>query len=259
MNIDEALANRALAAIGQDPLTYSDYAGETLRFRVVKDFYLATFIEAFSEVAWTGRKARAFLAPARTEGNTSAYRFMYDLPLDCAKPLELQDKAYYAVEGGYLYTDRYKAELVYISDGRTMPPATNITCGGSRLRGAKLFIHGGTSYTRPAVRISCGDSRQFDDTNTDYAAWAEEVAERLAEQYPGYDPIPAEPKFTEYVEKALAAKLAVELADSPRMRERLMDEAAAVKNEAVAASRSAAAGTRNGQMLWKDRLGLGSF
>ena len=203
MNIDQALANRVFAGIGDDPLTPADYAGESLRFRILKDFYLQTFLEALSEVPWTRGKKRAVLSKSDAD-NLSPYRYMYDLPVDCARPLEIQENAYFVAEGDRILTDRDGAALLYVTNGRIADPAL------------------------------CRDQ----------------------DNYPDYDPPEYEPKFYEYIERLLAAKLAVKLEKSPKLYETLFASAMLIKREAVAASRSAAAAKKNGNDWWFDRLGI---
>jgi hypothetical protein len=177
---------------------------------------------------------------------------MYDLPLDCAKPLELQENAYFVIEGRYLYTNQDRAELVYVSNGRGIVPAVKISGGGSRTAYEHPYLHGGMSYTRPRVIIHGGGSRE-----ADYTKRAEAIAARLAEDFPAYQKIVTEPKFWQYVEKALAAKYAMKLADRPELHRLLLEEAMMVKEEAIAVSRSSVAAKKNGDDWWADRLGLG--
>jgi hypothetical protein len=83
VNINQSLVNRALAAIGEDPLVFSDERGQTLRYRVIKEYYLQTFLEALSEVAWTGGRKRARLAKTGIPHRPpEGYRFVYDVPFD---------------------------------------------------------------------------------------------------------------------------------------------------------------------------------
>jgi hypothetical protein len=203
VNIDQVLVNRTLAGVGDDPLTPADYTGQSLRFRIIKDFYLQTFLEALSEVPWTRGKKRMFLTVAEEE-NLSPYQYMYKLPADCARPLEIQGNAYFVIEGECLLSDASGAALLYITNGKIAD-------------------------------------------EQDYLA---------ADDYPGYDPPEYEPKFYEYIEKLLAAKLAVKLEKKPGLYQALFSSAMLIKREAVAASRSASAAKKNGHDWWFDRLGI---
>ncbi|MDR2159858.1 MAG: hypothetical protein LBP23_07305 [Treponema sp.] len=251
MDIDLKLVNRALLNAGQEPINEADVSAGNPNVRLARAYYLETLLEAFSELAWTGSKRRAILAKSRSQGNTSSYAFIYDLPIDCAKPLELQENAYFVIEGRYLYTDMEKAELVYVSNGRSIIPTVKISGGGSRTRYTHPRLHGGTSYTRPQVVIHGGGSNE-----ADYASRAGEIAPLRAEDFPEYRQMPAEPKFWAYVEKMLSAKYAMKLADRPELHRLLLEEAMLVREEAVAASRSSVAARKNGAAWWADRLGM---
>jgi hypothetical protein len=177
---------------------------------------------------------------------------MYDLPLDCAKPLELQENAYFVIEGRYLYTNQDRAELAYVSNGRGIAPAVKISGGGSRTAYEHPYLHGGMPGTKPRVIIHGGGSKA-----ADYTKRAAEIAPRLAEDFPAYRQVMAEPKFYAYLEKALAAKYAMKLADRPELHRALLEEAMIAKEEAIAASRSSVAAKKNGEGWWAERLGLG--
>ncbi|MDR2184993.1 MAG: hypothetical protein LBO80_04920 [Treponema sp.] len=251
MDIDLKLVNRALLNAGHEPINEADINAGNPNVRLARAYYLETLREAFSELAWTGSKRRAVLAESRSRGNASPYAFIYDLPIDCAKPLELQENAYFEIEGRYLYTDREKAELAYVSDGRGIIQTVKISGGGSRTRYAHPYLHGGSSHTRPQVVIHGGGSDE-----ADYAARAAEIAPRLAEDFPEYRRMQAEPKFWAYVEKMLSAKYAMKLAGRPELHRLLLEEAAVIREEAAAASRSSAAAKKNAAAWWADRLGL---
>jgi hypothetical protein len=122
MNVDRSLVNRALFAVGQEPLNPEDISYNASKWRIVKEYYIQTFLEALTEVAWTGGKKRLPLTIAQGVENYTQYSTMYMLPLDCAYPLELQDNEYFIVEGRYLYCDTQDAVLLYISNGRKEPP-----------------------------------------------------------------------------------------------------------------------------------------
>jgi hypothetical protein len=231
MNIDQALANRVFAGIGDDPLTPADYVGESLRFRVLKDFYLQTFLEALSEVPWTRGKKRAVLSKLDAD-NLSPYRFQYALPIDCARPLEIQDNAYFVAEGDRILTDRDDAALLYITNGK-VAGKVSIICYASD--GDAIFDPE-PAEPFPILRYPASYLDRDD--------------------YPDYDPPEYEPKFYEYIERLLAAKLSVKLQKSPKLYETLFSSAMLIKREAIAASRSAAAAKKNGNDWWFDRLGI---
>jgi hypothetical protein len=83
----------------------------------MKDFYLQTFLEALSEVPWTRGKKRAVLSKLEADG-LAPYQFRYAVPVDCARPLEIQENAYFVAEGNCILTDRDNAALLYVTNGR---------------------------------------------------------------------------------------------------------------------------------------------
>lgn len=117
MNIKRDLVNRALAKAGQNPLTDADIENGSLTYETIKLFYLSTMLETLSTTDWTEAKARKRLVVAEEE-NLSPYAYKYLLPIDCSKPLQIQDNDLFIVEGKYLYSNRDNAILQYITNGR---------------------------------------------------------------------------------------------------------------------------------------------
>jgi hypothetical protein len=248
VNINQALVNRALSAIGQDPLVFGDKQGQTLRYRVIKDRYLETFLEALSEVAWTGGRKRDRLMRTGIPHLKTGYRFAYDMPFDCARPIELQNNEYFVVEDRFICTDTDNAELLYVTNGKILRPVSVISAG----RPGDLHE---TEY------LSAGRARDLHDV-TVYAGKAKDITDTLpedpepADDYPDYRPPEYEPKFYEYVEKTLAAALAVSLTGDPNLHARLLQEAMLVRQDAVTVSMGASAAKRKPQQWWKEELGL---
>ena len=57
MNIDRDLVARAFTKAGEEPITDAEWSdAESSRVRVVKEFYLATLLEALSSYDWTSQK-----------------------------------------------------------------------------------------------------------------------------------------------------------------------------------------------------------
>jgi hypothetical protein len=117
MNLKRDLIDRALAKAGQNPLTDEDIKNVSLNYETVKLFYLSTMLETLSSTDWTEAKTRKKLVEAEEE-NLTNYGFKYLLPVDCAKPLQVQDNDLFIIEGKYLYTNRENAILLYITNGR---------------------------------------------------------------------------------------------------------------------------------------------
>jgi hypothetical protein len=121
VNIDHALANRVFYHLGDEPLNQDDVAANNLKWRELKEFYLPTFLQAMEEVPWTRGKKRLALTVSGGE-NRTGLRYAYDIPPDCAKPLEIQGNERFIIEGERLFTDTSGAVLLYISNGRIAQP-----------------------------------------------------------------------------------------------------------------------------------------
>ncbi|MDR2964206.1 MAG: hypothetical protein LBU88_00325 [Treponema sp.] len=122
MNID--LVNRALYTTGHEELiSKEDRSDEKKKpmYNLCKAFYLSTYLEALSEVPWVSARRRKRLMRVRRPRFRSGYRFVYTLPYDCARAVELSGKGDYIIEGRYLCTDEKRAELMYITNGKRLP------------------------------------------------------------------------------------------------------------------------------------------
>lgn len=117
MKIKRDLVNRALAKAGQNPLTDADIENESLTYETVRLFYLSTMLETLSSTDWTEAKTRKKLVEAEEE-NLTTYAHKYLLPIDCAKPLQIQENDLFVIEGRFLYTNRDNAILQYITNGK---------------------------------------------------------------------------------------------------------------------------------------------
>ena len=113
--------------------TDGDVQQETLKWRVLKEYYLSTMTSAVSSIPWINGKLRKALTktdtvlpgennPDSKPVNYSPYRYMYDLPVDCARPLEIQGDYFYVIENGKLLTDRDNAALLYVTNGKLTVP-----------------------------------------------------------------------------------------------------------------------------------------
>lgn len=120
MNINKDIVNRALEAAGQERLTDEDIEKNSSRWRLIKDNYLSVILTTLAKTTWTSQLKREKLKEAEKD-NFTGYDYVYHLPVDCAKPEELQDEAEYNVEGKYLYTNSPMAVLCYVSNGRRKP------------------------------------------------------------------------------------------------------------------------------------------
>jgi hypothetical protein len=282
VNIDFPLANRALARVGADPLTWSDRTGESLRWRALLDCYLQTFLEALSEVDWTGGRKRKPLRLTGLPHGRVWSGFVYDLPSDCARPLELQNNAYFVIEGRFLCSDQERAELLYVSNGKTLRPIAWVSAGRpgnmpeaeplsagrpgdvseATLRAGRpgdvidyaTYLVAQENYPADSGVGSPGNAS--DDATYVVTQEHHPAIPAPGEDYPDYRPPRYEPKFYEYLERVLALKLCALLAKDMRIHSQLLQEAMLVKEEAIVASRGASAAKLRPQKWWKEELGL---
>jgi hypothetical protein len=244
MNVDMSLANRAFARIGADPLAWSDRSGETLRWRTLKEYYLQTFLEALSEADWTGGRKRKPLRLTGVPRARTGRGFVYDLPADCARPLELLGNAYFVIEDRFLCADQDRAELLYITNGKILPPVTLVSAGRPGNIPEAEYLSVGRPRDVPEVTLRAGRPGNVPSVIPD------------DEDYPDYRPPRYEPKFYQYLEHALAAKLCMLLAKDMNLHNQLLQEAMLVRREAVTASMGASAAKLAPQKWWKEELGL---
>jgi hypothetical protein len=250
MNMNLDIVNRALFATGQSPLTDADIAAKNSPFELCKAYYISTFLEALSEVEWVGgRKRDRLVRTGRPVARNRQYRFAYDMPFDCARPIELQNNEYFIVEDRLILTDMPRAALLYVSNGKVLRPIAAASCGGPGDIPEHEYFTAGQPWTEPDYTLYPGGP----------AGIAGEMPEdpAPAEDYPGYVAIEYEHKFHEYVEKKLAAKFAMKLSDQPQLHVQLLQEAMLVRQEAVNASRASRAAKVKETPWWAQELGLG--
>jgi hypothetical protein len=248
MNMNLEIVNRALFATGQSPLTDADIAAKNSSFGLCKAYYISTFLEALSEVEWVGGRKRAELVlTGRPVVRDRRYRFAYDMPCDCARPIELQDNEYFIVEDRLILTDAPNAELLYVSNGRVLRPIAVASAGKPGEIGEEYFT-AGQPWTEPDYTLYPG--RPADIAN----AFHEDPAP--ADDYPDYIALDYEHKFHEYIEKKLAAKFAMKLSEQPQLHVQLLQEAMLVRMEAINASRAGRAAKVKETPWWSQQLGL---
>jgi hypothetical protein len=251
MNMNRDLVNRSLLDVGQQPFTDTESPDSTVS-RSCKEYYLQTFLEALSEAAWTGgRKREALVRTGRPVLKDTRYRYAYDLPFDCAKPVELQNNDYFTVEDRILYTDTDRAQLLYVSNGKLLRPVAAVICGKPGDLMDTEYLTGGQPWTDPDVTVRCGGPGDLPVTSAPLPPDPEPT-----EDYPDYRPPEYEPKFYEYVEKSLGAKIAMKLSENPELHIQLLQEAMLIRQEAVTASMGSRAAARKPQRWWSEELGL---
>jgi hypothetical protein len=249
--MDRDIVNRALFAIGQNPLGDADIAAGNDIYRVCRSFYLQTFLEALSEVEWTGGRKRDRLMRTRLGHSKCGYDFTYDMPYDCARPIALTGNGYFITEGRFIRSNEADAELLYVSDGRILKPAERIQGTVNGDDADIEYLSGGWPDTGGIEFVTGG-------TPADAAAWESAPPREPEDDYPDYRPPRYEPKFYEYVEKTLAAKFAMRIAGNAELQMMILQEAMIVKREAAAVTLSVKAGRRSPARFWTDELAGGA-
>ena len=259
MNLDFALVNRALMNLNMKPLDESVRGTENKDWQTAKDYYLSTMLEALAQVEWVSAKRRRELTPTqkRVKGHPG-FAHVYDMPLDCAKPIELDAHEYFEVEGGLLYTDARPARLLYVSNGRRFAGQKAISGGSARRRPTDDYITGGDAgRNRP---IEWGDNVVFGgnaSSSFHQAGGSGEAAPpEAAEDFPDYRGLRLEPNFYLYWEYLLASKYARRLTDQPGLADVWLQKALAIGKAAEAVSAAGSAGARMAPPSWQEELGL---
>jgi hypothetical protein len=256
MNMNRNLVNRALLDVGIQPLVDADLVAENTNFLIAKHFYLETFLEALSEVPWTGGRKREKLLKTGRPHLGSGYRFMYDVPFDCARPIELGNNEYFIIEDRFLCTNADHAELLYITNGKLLRTIAAVTMRPGDIPDME-YLTAGHPDDEPELVLRAGrpgDIPPYDGPADQVRELPEDPV--IAEDYPDYRPPEYESKFYEYVEKTLAAKFAMKLSAQPELHMQLLQEAMLIREGAITASMSASAAKRQPQKWWKEELGL---
>ena len=247
MNMDMGMVNRALFDAGQNTLSDEDADENNTVYRLCKAYYPSTFLEVLSEVEWVGgRRRERLVVTGRPLVRDRRYRFAYDLPFDCARPIELQHNAFFLAEDRLILTDEGDAELLYVSNGKILRPVAAASAGEPGDVPDEEYLTAGPPGTEPEVTFWPGEPEDI------LAALPEDPAPE--EDFPDYRPPRYEPKFYECIEKSLAAKLAMKLSSQPELHTLLLQEALFIKQEAVNASRTARAARINGSPWWTEEL-----
>jgi len=261
MNLDLALVNRALMNINMDPLPAEKYRDkDSKEWQTAYAYYLSSMLEALAQVEWTGAKRRRELAPAQTPVKHHAeFAYVYCLPIDCAKTIELDGHELFAVEAGMLFTSARPARLLYISNGKRLynqtvilggdasrPPTPDYVSGGNADRARRHewgdnVVAGGNADT---VRIEVGDGIQTPSPP------------EAAEDYPDYRTLELEPNFYLYWEYLLSARFAQRLADQPSLADSWFAKAAMIGGAAEAISLAGSSGRRKAPDTWQEQMGL---
>jgi hypothetical protein len=262
MNADFALINRAMENIANDGSRNADRINNTPVWETAKQYYLSTMLETLEQVEWTGAKRRRELAPMQMPCKKNPeFAAVYLLPVDCAKPVELDGKAYFKVEGELLYTDAVPARLLYVSNGRQFYVRERFISGGNaQRRPFPNYVSGGDS--RRNRRIEHGDgyvcagnaeTLQYEDPEGNVTGPPHPAA---GDDFPEYYEPDMEPNFWLYLEFLLSSKYAARLTDKEEIAAMWFAKAREIGRTAQAVSLEQAAGRRVAAQTWQEELGI---
>jgi len=244
--------NEGLGLLTKDDENSADHKRKDM-YNICKSLYLKTFLEALSEIPWTMGRRRKRLLKTRLPHGDSGFMFTYNLPYDCARPVELSDKGTYVIDGDFLCTNTAGAELLYVSCGKRIPLNTVFE---------PVSVADYTSGNFDMV-LSPGCVDEWDipvdftvSVRMEDLKGAPPAAMQPSEDYPEYLPPAYEPKFYEYLEMMIAAKFAVKNTEQPRLHDTLMQKAMLIKQEAIRSTKSITANKTEPSPWWSDRMGL---
>ena len=246
MNIDIKLVARALNKAGEEPLTPEEIeTKEGTRWRIIKDCYLATILEELAQVSWTSQKRRARLSLSEEE-NLTSYSYMYELPINCAKPVGLNSEQEYLVENGFLYTNDADPILIYV---------TNYYTGKFKYEVADPQP---TEETFPEqTYYFLGDDGEYyqeveyDERYTYYI--------RVHDDYDFYDDPKLDPSLEECIATRLASSIVLKLTGDTNKYQLLYGEAIVMENRANKASEAHGHNKGKGNKPWGELLGLPTY
>ena len=246
MFIDRELVARAFAKAGEEPINEEEWNDATSnRVRLVKEFYLATLLEALASYDWTSQKKRARLEildpeSEEAEENFTSYAFMYPLPADCAKVVSVNDNKPYIVEGAFLFCDEPDAILLYI----------------------KNYWNGRYEYEVVSEPVEEDIDKYWikneDGTYEKADTWDATATYYVIKEhdYNFYDQPVLDPTLSAYFECKLAASIALKLTGGTDKYQMLYNEAELIANKAQKKSAEQARNKTKGNPWWTDQLGL---
>jgi len=274
MNLNFALVNRALLNIGKAPITEADKKAGNEAWRTAKEYFLSTMLEALSQAEWTGAKRRRELCPAQMPRKRNAdFAFAYDLPIDCAKPIELDAQEYFEVEANLLYVNaapcrhcgrcqRYnrprrsscrhrckaRARLLYVSNGKRLADQAVVQGGNARRVLTDGYVTGGD-----ADRIR---RHEWHDNLLSGGNARRKAPAPSSEDFLDYREMNLEPNFYLYCENLLSAKFALRLTERPDLAAAFFNKAQAIGRAAEVTSIAGSAARIKAPPSWQEELGL---
>lgn len=248
MNIDKSLVARAFAKAGEEPINETEWDdANSNRVRIVKEFYLATLLEALASYDWTSQKKRVRLEVLEEteevlsdDENLTNYAYSYPLPADCAKVISVNDDKPYIVEGAFLFTNEENAVLLYIKNYWTGKYVYEQVTDPVEEDLSKYYIKDNEGeYEKATV---------WDETATYYVI--------VEEDYNFYAQPVLDPTLSAYFECKLAASIVLKLTGATDKYQMLYNEAQLIANNAQKKSAEQARNKTKGNPWWTTQLGL---
>lgn len=293
MNIDKDLVARAFAKAGEEPITETEWSdAESSRVRIVKEFYLATVLEALSSYNWTSQKKRARLSAMdnyeyeevsnpKQEDINKYYEYIED-PYHPGVYYYYKAKTF---ESGKTYYVRYEVNLTGLNFMYPLPAdcAKVISINDTEpyvVEGGFLFCNvenaiilyvrnyftGKYVYQQVAQPVAADvDKYYYKDENGDYVKettfdMSKTYYIRIEEDYNfyGQPDFSKDPELSAYIECKLAAGIALKLTGGTDKYQMLYNEARLIADGAMKRSAEQAQNRTKGNKWWTDELGLTS-
>lgn len=280
MFIDRQLVARAFAKAGEEAITEEEWNdASSNRVRLVKEFYLAVYLETLASYDWTSQKKRVRLdylfkeveEPQETElakywilddndkwqkatawdpnetyyeidndENYTTYKYMYPLPADCEKVVSLNNDAAYVVEGAFIFCDDEMPILLYIKNGWNGKYEYAVVEDPVEADLDKYWIKDSDGHYERATT--------WDIAETYYVI--------VEHDYNFYDQPQLDPTLSAYFECKLAANIALKLTGGADKYQMLYNEATLIANNAMKKSAEQARNRTKGNEWWTTQLGL---
>ena len=257
MNIDRNIVARAFVKAGEEPITDTEWDDtNSNRVRIVREFYLATLLEALSSYDWTSQKKRARLTPFdpetadddEVEENLTGYAYMFPLPKDCAKVISVDDGEPYIVEGGFIFCDKESIVILYVR---------NYFTGTYIYKDVYVEVEEPDPDDIDEYYIK-NDSGEYEKAESYVMGTTYYTKEReiVQEDYNFYGQPVLDPELSAYIECKLAAGIALKLTGGTDKYQMLYNEARLIADGAMKRSAEQAKNKHKGNPWWTDQLGL---
>jgi hypothetical protein len=288
MNIDRDLVARAFTKAGEEPITDTEWSdAESSRVRVVKEFYLATLLEALSSYDWTSQKKRARLTPMdnyeyeevlnpKAADVNKYYEYVYD---------QYHEKYYYRKAEtftpgttyfiridnnltGYAYMYPLPmdcANVIAVDDGEPyIVEGGFLFCDKENvvILYVRNYFTGRYIYEQVATPVAQDvDKYYYKDENGDYIKettfdMSKTYYVIVEEDYNFYSQPQLDPELSAYIECKLAAGIALKLTGGTDKYQMLYNEARLIADGAMKRSAEQAKNKHKGNKWWTDQLGL---